>query len=69
MFTRIMFSAAIIVGLLVIGVRFVHRMTKPMVSDTNALAEESSQLTDQMSPLLENVNKDTERSSRRLSGM
>ncbi|MCY1118117.1 methyl-accepting chemotaxis protein [Bacillus safensis] len=34
--TLILVSAAIIVGLLVIGVRFVHRMTKPIVSVTNA---------------------------------
>ncbi|KML11048.1 chemotaxis protein [Bacillus safensis] len=34
--TLILVSAAIIVGLLVIGIRFVHRMTKPIVSVTNA---------------------------------
>ncbi|MXI40324.1 methyl-accepting chemotaxis protein, partial [Escherichia coli] len=34
--TLILVSAAFIVGLLVIGIRFVHRMTKPIVSVTNA---------------------------------
>ncbi|MCY7472574.1 methyl-accepting chemotaxis protein [Bacillus safensis] len=34
--TLILVSAAIIAGLLVIGIRFVHRMTKPIVSVTNA---------------------------------
>jgi len=34
--TLILVSAAIIVGLLAIGVRFVHRMTKPIVSVTHA---------------------------------
>lgn len=34
--TLILASAAIIVGFLVIGSRFVHRMTKPIVSVTNA---------------------------------
>ncbi|WP_024426249.1 methyl-accepting chemotaxis protein [Bacillus safensis] len=34
--TLILVSAAIVVGLLVIGIRFVHRMTKPIVSVTNA---------------------------------
>ncbi|MEK4051145.1 MULTISPECIES: methyl-accepting chemotaxis protein [Bacillus] len=36
LFTLILVSAVIIVGFLVIGTRFVHRMTKPIVSVTNA---------------------------------
>ncbi|AVM25588.1 methyl-accepting chemotaxis protein [Bacillus pumilus] len=36
LFTLILVSAVIIVGFLLIGTRFVHRMTKPIVSVTNA---------------------------------